>query len=63
VDSRGDPVDRFRSFAAGRLRLLGDSAADHSLGKRCPKKYYEALNQALIPSLKYNKLLKIPSEN
>ena len=33
-----------------KLKLLGDSAFDHSLARRCPMKYYEALNQALTPS-------------
>ena len=50
VDHRGEPVDRFSPFSAEKLKLLGDSAMDHSLAKRCPMKYYEALNQALTPS-------------
>ena len=33
-----------------KLKLLGDSAFDHSLARRCPMKYYEALNRSPTPS-------------
>jgi hypothetical protein len=50
VDSNGEPVNRCSSFATDRLKLMGDSACEHSLAKRYPMKYYEALNQAPTPT-------------
>ena len=59
VDHRGDSVNRFSPFPIQKLELLGESASDHSLAKRCPMKYYEALNQALTPSYKWKSFWKI----
>ena len=49
-DMTGQEVDRFSSVDTVRLKLLGDDAVDHSLARRCPMQYYQALNQALTPS-------------
>ena len=50
VDSGGQAVDRFSSVGRDRLRVLGDDVLDHSLVRRCPIQFYQALNQALTPS-------------
>ena len=49
VDSSGQAVDRFSSVSRDKLKVLGDDVVDHSLGRRCPMQFYQALNQALIP--------------
>ena len=50
VDNTGLQVDRFSSVDIDRLKILGDAAWDHSLARRCPMQYYQALNQAMTPS-------------
>ena len=50
VDDKGIQVDRFSSVGMDRLKVLGDAAWDHSLARRCPMQFYQALNQALSPS-------------
>ena len=50
VDSSGQAVDRFSSVRQDKLKVLGDDVLDHSLGRRCPMQFYQALNQALTPS-------------